>query len=197
MKTKAGIDSYRLGLRAAVRGLWRGVTDEGQFSQSFGGIIRRRLTQAWNEGAAVCGVLPAERTPEEGQELISLIAQQQSFIPGFSADIVEGSKARGGLLRVQLARVERWINRYPEMVQRGKAAACGNRKLRWTLGDAEHCSTCLRLNGKVRRAQFWQESGILPRVPGANYLECRGYNCACSLLPTNERASPGRLPRLP
>lgn len=189
--------SFRRELRSAVRGLWLGVLDEFDFANSFNISIRNRLRQAWNEGAKACGVLPDELTPEELAAMRKLINSQLEFVDSYADAILEGSKANGGLLRDVMGRVDMWANRFPQAVQEGKAMACKDRKLKWILGEAEHCKSCLRLNGKIKRASFWASTGILPRVPGADYLECRGFNCQCSLKPTNEPATRGRFPSLP
>jgi hypothetical protein len=54
-----------------------------------------------------------------------------------------------------------------------------------------NCNDCLKLEGKVKRASVWEASGIRPQ---SHALECRGYNCQCSLEETNEPLSRGPLP---
>ena len=60
-----------------------------------------------------------------------------------------------------------------------------------------NCSSCLKLHGKVKRMSYWVEKGILPQVPGCDYLKCRGYQCGCVLTLTDEPQSKGPLPHLP
>jgi len=73
-----------------------------------------------------------------------------------------------------------------------------DRNMRWTLGTSiTHCQSCLKLSGKVKRGSFWIEQGILPAQPNSWFLDCGGWQCHCNLLTTNERGSPGRLPKLP
>ena len=50
-----------------------------------------------------------------------------------------------------------------------------DRNMRWTLGNADHCRSCLKLAGKVKRGSFWLLKGILPAQPNAWYLDCRGW----------------------
>ena len=191
------LGSFQAGINAAIRGLWRGAFTEFDFVDSMVSTIERRLREAWLAGAAECGLLPDELSDEETLAMRSMIANQFAYLPGFAAEIVAESRAEGGKLGPLLGHGQLWINRYQEAFERGKAMACADRKLKWTLGEAEHCSSCVKLSGKIKRASFWSTSGILPRVAGASYLECRGYNCQCTLQPTDEKMTPGRTPNLP
>jgi hypothetical protein len=95
------------------------------------------------------------------------------------------------------ARIELWLGAYDGTHEEAKVLASGDQKLKWTLGVAEHCTSCIRLHGKVKRAWWWAESGILPAQNGAEYLECKGYQCKCKLVPTNDPETRGRMPVLP
>lgn len=97
-------------------------------------------------------------------------------------------------LRAASSRLPMWINRYNEVMNTAKLMAGENVKLMWVLGKTEHCSSCLKLAGKVKRKREWLAAGIQPQ---SRSLECGGFNCQCSLQPTSARASPGRLPGLP
>ena len=97
-------------------------------------------------------------------------------------------------LRAASSRIPMWTNRYTEVMNTAKVMAGGDRKLKWVLGPTEHCSSCMKLAGKVKRGSMWVASGIQPQ---SRSLECGGYNCQCSLQPTTDRASPGRLPSIP
>jgi hypothetical protein len=101
---------------------------------------------------------------------------------------------RDTTLRAASSRIPMWVNRYTEVVNTAKTMAGADRKLKWVLGPTEHCSSCLKLAGKVKRGSFWQASGIQPQ---SSSLACGGFNCKCSLQPTTDRASAGRLPSIP
>ena len=187
----------RSGIRAAVRGLWNGTFDFNHFVTAMGTAIDRGLTFAWNEGAAEVGVRPDEMTDAERNMLQQRIADQMQHVVNFAQVIMDGSKANGGKLGPLHKRAEMWSAQYQSALNQGRIMAGGDLKYRWTLGDAEHCASCLRLNGKVKRGSFWQRTGILPRVAGALYLICRGFKCQCSLMLTDEPMSKGPLPNLP
>jgi len=192
----AGIDQYRRGLRSTVRGLWSGVLTSNQASDAFESSIERRITQAWNEGAAECDIASDELSEAELVARDDFIETQIEFMPQFLADVVANSKANGGKLRPQFSRVELWVNQYSSASQQSEAMACGDEKREWVVGRTEHCRTCLTLNGQVRRLSFW-ESHVLPRNAPNERLQCGGYQCQCTLRPTNKPVSRGRLPRTP
>jgi hypothetical protein len=60
--------------------------------------------------------------------------------------------------------------------------------LEWIVGPTEHCGDCLRLNGQVHSAEAWAASGWQPQ---SSALECGGFNCQCSLVPTDADESGG------
>lgn len=199
---------YARGIRASIRGLWRGDIDEFGFVDSMVSTIRRGLKEAWLAGAAECGIKEDELSQAEKDALNKMTNQEFLYLGGFAEDVAavrdihaETPRARGGQLGPLFGRGEMWIARYETARQVGRTMACADKKLEWVLGDAEHCSSCLKLAGKVKRASFWAERGIFPRVPGAEYLECKnrekGFNCQCELVPTDKPLSKGPLPGLP
>ena len=199
------------GIRSAVRGLFNAQITQVSFYGTMQSTITRRLTEAFYKGAAKCGIKPDELTAEEREIMQTLINSNMTYVSSFGADIVAdreqfladnpgkvlGPRSFPAPLRALYGRVDLWVGRYNEAVQLGQVTACKDKKLEWVLGEAEHCSSCLKLAGKVKRASFWLSSGIIPRVAGAGYLECRGYRCQCSLNETEKPLSKGPLPRLP
>lgn len=192
------ISQFRIGIRAAVRGLWAGQIDLFTFVDSMLSTIERRLAQAWDIGARECGISRDEMTLAELEARQDFINSQFEFLFPFGKDIEARNRASGvGRLREHLVRSEVWINRYEQAKNQGKAMACRDKKLKWILGVAEHCGSCLKLNGRVKRASFWQSSGVLPRVANASFLDCGGWRCQCSLIVTQDPVTPGPLPNLP
>jgi len=189
--------SLRTGVHAAIRGLWSGALDSFGFIDALGAALRLNLPLAWKQGAAVCGVKPEEYTPEEKAALNNLLNSQYYHLANFAQEIMAGDKAHGGKLAPWLARGETWVTTWRTAYNRAQAMACGNRKLKWVLGETEHCPSCLKLAGKVKRANYWEERRIWPQSPPNDKLECGGWRCQCALVPTNEPASRGPLPNLP
>ncbi len=191
------INQYRTGLRSATRGLWNGTIDRRQFNSAMRGVIDRRLFQAWLEGAAECGIDAGDLTVDEQAELAEAIREEKTNLPEFADRIQENNKANSGKLTPLLDRINAlWVNRYRDLGNQAKALACKNKKLVWRLGPTEmHCSTCPRLNGKVKRGSEWAKSGIRPQNPPNKSIECGGWRCLCELNITNLPVSRGPLPR--
>lgn len=194
-------DGYTMAIRAAVRGLWNGQADYDWFYHQMSSAIRSPrvgLAAAWAAGAKECGILPNEFTKDEKLALENAIQYEMQWIDGFATAIEEGSKAEGGKLGPLFQRAAIWTGRWEGVKAQAMAMACADRKLKWVLGPTEEsCRSCSRLNGKIKRASYWNERGILPRVHGAEYLACHGFRCLCELQPTDEPASKGPLPKLP
>ena len=193
---KAGQATYQMSIRNAVRGLWTGAFDRGQFLNLMGLAIDEGLAAAFAEGAKACGITPEEFTDTELQALREAQAQEEMQVLPFAEDIMANSRANGGRLGPLLQRAEMWILRYKDLVNRGRTLACSDGKFKWELGPTEHCRTCAALSGQVRRGSFWQ-SHVLPQNAPNPLLECKGYRCACELVATEEPVTRGRLPNLP
>ena len=108
------------------------------------------------------------------------------------------SKVKKGKLTPLLTRIEIWIGRWEGVKSQATVMACGDQKLKWNQGPSEKgCKTCTKLNGQVRRASFWKDKGVLPRVHDSPLLDCKGFRCACTIDPTDEPLSRGRFPNIP
>lgn len=168
--------SYHSAIHAAVRGLWTGIFDYNDFWEAMSTSIRFYLPRAWHEGALECGIAPNELSPAEKIKLRQVTNYEYQWIHGYALAIEEGSKAEGGKLSPLFSRAEIWIGRWEGVKSDARTMACGNKKLKWTLGATlKPCKSCVRLDGKVKRANYWDEKNIKPRVHGASYLECKGF----------------------
>jgi hypothetical protein len=192
-----GSDNFGLGIRAAVRGLWRGEFTTFGFLDAMTSAVGRGYERAWREGAKTCNILPEDRTPEEQTRLDEFILTAQSHMLNFANAIEAGSKANGGKLGPLITRSKLWQNRYEEVKAAAQQVSCQDAKTRWVLGPTEHCSTCSKLAGRVYRNSIWRKYDIRPRDTRPGRLACRGFNCQCSLVPTDEPVTPGRPPNVP
>lgn len=188
-------DTFRKGLRAAVRGLFEGVLDVGDFDNAMERTINRNIRQAWAEGAAECGISKDEYSEEEKRAIDAFLVEQYKHIPDFTVAIIDNKKSEEPDLEKLFRRTDLWVNRYLEVQNQAKVMACQDQKLVWRInakgkGCKEHCSSCMRLNGKVKRASYWNRIGIRPQ---SNSLECGGWRCCCALEVTSEPLSKGRL----
>jgi len=196
--TSAGSQNYYSGIRAAARGYWSGVMDYYQFYDAMEAVISRGIPQAYYEGAALCGILPSELTPEERHRIEVARIEQLSYVDGFARFIEERFRADGGKWGPVQSRTDVWINRYNQVANQAKLEACADEKLEWVLNairvTKEHCKSCLKLAGKVKRASQWKAANIQPQ---GDMLECGGWACGCDLLPTDKPLSMGKLPQMP
>lgn len=190
----AGIDDYAQALRSATRGRWQGVLSDSQFRGAMRSAINRRLEQAFEEGAAECGILPDEFTPEEQIALGRAVNEELGQIGSLATRIDKNSKKNGGKLQPLLDRVSTiWTNRYRDLESLGKQQACRDQKLQWIIGPTEqHCRDCLKYNGRIYRASAWARNNVKPQ---SRRLSCHGFRCLCSLEPTSEPITKGRIPR--
>ena len=190
--------NYRRGIRNMVRGLWSGALDINQAWEMGHTTIRFGLTQAWNAGLKSVGVLPSEQTPQERIELTQIITREQALLFPFLEDIEKGSKANKGKLGPQFKRGEMWANRAGDVESRARLSVRTDPKLEWAIDITKaNCSTCLKLDKKVKRKSTWVRLNIHPRQPDNPNLVCRGWLCGCTLLPTTKPLSRGRLPNVP
>lgn len=171
----SGTSQYRSSLRAAVRGLWSGVMDHDQFHREMSRSIKHHLQRAWYAGAAECGIKPDELTDKEVLALQDAIDYEYLWIGRFGNDIAQNSKANGGLLTPHYNRLEVWIGRWEGVRVQAATMACADEKFEWVLGPTEHCPSCNKLAGQVRRGSFWAERNIWPRIHDAWYLDCKGF----------------------
>ena len=192
------IPEYRRAVRAAVRGVWTGALNQPQGVAALGDGVKRYFRLAFYEGAKECGILPDEMTTPEKTKLSNRIQYEFTFMKDFIAAVREGRKGSEAErpLAQFLGRAEMWVNRYTELRDLGQMLACGDRKLQWRLDPAkENCISCIRLNGKTKRASQWEAARALGIYPQSPALKCGGFRCGCTLLPTDEPMSKGKLPR--
>ena len=184
-----------------VRELWKycldlyRTGDGGVFLTQFIEAIRNQMTRAWNEGAREVGVEPEEMTDTDRAELKAIIDSEYDHVIDLGEAIIASRGETLAEFRQQFRnRVDLWVNRYEDAANRAKVYFGNRQRLVWTLGATEqHCETCARLSGIVAFAYEWEQSGIRPQSPPNPVLTCGGWQCDCSLLPTDKRRSPDAL----
>lgn len=190
--------SYGRDVRGIFHALWAGTVDADYALDEMRNTVRIGLTRAFREGTKQCGIEPIDWSPEEKMALGNAIANEDSRIWSVLMFIEQNSKARGSKRGPVTARAAVWVNRYRDAANMAKVMACADKKLEWVLGPTKkHCSSCIKLAGKVKRASYWDRMGIRPQNPANPMLECQGYKCLCDFRVTDLHMSPGPLPRLP
>ena len=190
---EASIDSYRLNLRANVRALWTGAWSMSEFIGAMTDTVERGIMDAWREGAAKAGVAEDELTQAELDARMAFMWAQWSQLPGLATFVDAHSQANEGKLETVLGRVDLWVNQYNSASIKAEAMAAGDAKYAWVYGPTEHCTTCLRLNGKVKRMSYWVDHVLPQNAPNPRLL-CGGWRCQCTLQKTAEPLSKGKLP---
>lgn len=189
MRSHAGvkaIQATRLDFEGDFEDLLAAARD-GQVNRRRFGIILRDLIrrygrQAYIDGKADGGVMEAELDDDEQVEFAAELAEQSMYVTNFGGVLYDS-----GISDAQAAeKPAMWFGKSVlPFYQRGLASADRNGMYEWVLGEAEHCTTCLTLNGQRHRMSWFVRRKFLPR---SSALECKGFNCKCTLVKTTERA---------
>lgn len=194
----AGIKTYDYYLRTlstAIRRLYRGEIKESAFVDVLSELIPQQFRRAWNEGMRENGLDPAkDMTPEWEQTLQDIIAQEFEYVDGFAADVAVAGEQKTDI-EALINRAAQWAEQYTKLVTVAKIeTAPDGQRFKWIVGDTEHCETCLALKDVVMTADDWKALRARGIYPKSFDLACRGYNCQCELLPTNEPLTEGGIP---
>lgn len=193
------VGSYTRHIWQDMRDYFNGDQDAFAFIDSLVAEIDNQYTRAWNEGAKEAGVDPRDMSDPDLVPLQDRIEREREFILGLAEDI-DAARAQGMTTQEFSAafkyRADLWANRYAEV--KNEAVIWFSRdKLEWQLGATEqHCATCAKLNGVVAYADEWNESGLRPQSAPNDRLECGGWRCDCSLVPTDKRKTRGGIPQV-
>lgn len=198
-ETLSGADTYAKEIRGIARLVWR-----GEQIDAFGimwELVGSGIIDAWNAGAATCGIAAGELTADERLRRDSLVVEQRNRVFGF-LDWVHVHRRDGEMpfpwATIQ-SRAATWGNAANRAYNEGQARACADQKLKWVLNlrrvTKETCADCDKLNGRIYRASTWAKWSIYPQ---SSQLACKGFNCGCGWMAAgpDERVTPGRPPRL-
>lgn len=179
---------------SAVLGVWTGALGPAQGQSAIVGAVQTYLQDAWEEGAALCGITRGELTEEEIAAMWNFIFTQQAFAGRLANDVWMHRQATGGKLEAFTGRLNIWAQRYHHARELARSMACADQKAVWVYGDTKaHCEDCSRAAGRVHRRSIWRKYGW---VPGSTALACGGWHCDCRLEDTDEHAWPGHPPYL-
>jgi len=176
-----------------VRAFYDGRMEAGAFIDDHIRLIEEQMRRAWNEGMRANDLDPnRDMKPEWEAVLQSVIESEMDHVLDF-AQAIEDAAAAGQPIDGLLARAKLWVNRYNETVNLAKLTTRPKDRYKWLIGStAEHCGTCIGLNGKVATAEEWIASGYRPQ---GRMLECGGWNCQCKLVYTEEPVTQKGIPQ--
>ncbi len=201
---------YQAGIMSIIRSLYsKRITLQDAITQ-LRKLVRSGLRIAWNEGAIEAGATTNKQVQANSLQLSQIVQNDLGYTFRLMMDIDESVRKNdaqpeleqigvaapaGKSLKSFLARGSIWANRFRMtaivgfvaigswLAKTGAIPKMPNAM--WLLGVAEHCDSCVSLAGTVKPLDVWFATGILPRIPGASYLDCGGYKCQCRLRATS------------
>lgn len=179
-------ETYTRQLTNNVHALYSRAMSRHAFFQDTGKIIETQLNEAWLSGADEMMVLPEDMTEADKRFIQEIITNERTFLDGFADDIQNAAGDGTGWQQFQ-PRISIWVNRIKDVENKARLYFGKKQRMIWQYGPTEHCSTCATLNGIVAFAEEWEEAGVRPQSPPNKRLECRGYQCQCTLTPTSLR----------
>lgn len=187
LKTKTEAYYSRV-LSKAVRDLYNGAIDEGEFIDIQIRLTEEQLARAWRGGARDVGIEPEDMSEEDIAELQGIIDREQEYILNFAADILDARQEKKSIDAL-LFRASLWAERFTDVYNQAKIYFGGKIRLVWNLGYGveNHCPICPRLNGIVAFAEEWEEADIHPQFH---------HGCECTVDPTEERRTPNALDKI-
>lgn len=194
---KASSEEYGREIAKAVADYFkRGV--RSRFTSMMRNAIVFGLRDAFDLGAADVGISSEDYTRQDRTLRDEIIDEELTHVPDL-LDFLDGiANDPNAHFSDANYRVDLWKKRFDDMRSRAKVILGKDAKGEWVVDPVkEHCPSCLKLNGIVKRWSFWQEHGVLPKAPPNPMLECGGYQCGCDIKPTDKPISRGRLPNLP
>lgn len=149
-------------------------------------------TQAYRDGMVEGGAAEdAELDTDDRATILAWLSGQSTFTTHFSKEVFTK-----GLSELQVAqRAEAWVmNSLGEIRLKGMMAMKRNALMRWDIDPvAEHCGSCVKLNGQVHRLKDWVRYNLRPKSP---QLLCWG-GCKCTLVEVKGVKATGKLSRVP
>lgn len=187
------IQSTRLDFEGAVEALLleavRGGVKRSTFVSRLMQLIRGYGEQAYRDGLKDGGV-ESELDDSDLAQFRRFADEQRQYVQGIADAIYADDRVTPDEAENKPAM---WFNKsvYPQYLM-GIESASQNAALEWVLGSTdEHCGSCRALSGQVRRAKYW----LTTIQPKSGALACKGFNCECTLQPTDRPISKGSLPR--
>jgi hypothetical protein len=190
-------DYYYRSLTHNVTMLYNGQIG-GDFIDIMQNLIHGQLSDAYESALSDNGIMPGEATEQMRAQVQAFIESDQGYVESYYRDIIDAAvdeKPIDGLL----SRVDLWANRWNEVYNAAQVTITSTYggRLMWVEGDTlDKCDSCIRLDGIVAFASDWEAAGVFPQNAPNQALICGGWNCGCSLVPTDKRRSPNALDRI-
>jgi hypothetical protein len=157
-----------------------------EFKFGFLDVVESGLTKIFRNAVNV----PDDEQLNEAEqsEFDALLQSQIDAADGFVNDIFDTKGFMLDALRENLQeqgrnlgqRLVMWTNAARQLFNRGLIVGRREIEMTWRLGQTEeHCSDCLRFNGRKASKSDWLKLAGVGLYPQSRQLECKGYNCDC------------------
>jgi hypothetical protein len=149
-----------------------------------GQILRQQLQShgedVWLDGQRSGGNETAVIDKDAERSIAVWRAQQSPFVSKFTKELFSKEFTSKEII----SRARMWVNKsLNPLYYKSLDAAAGNSHWMWVVNPVkEHCETCVKMNGQIHKMKDYIKSGVLPQSPK---LECGGYQCGCSLTPSD------------
>jgi hypothetical protein len=166
--------------------------NSGVMRTAFRDELYQAGVKAYDDGLRAGGADPADATAidlaNRRRKVAEWLGLQNRYITDFVQEVSADNIERPDVS----LRASMWVNKSLRSIYYvGLKDAAGEKKFRWQVGHTlKHCQTCALLNGQVHKLKDWLASGY---TPGCTCLECKGFQCDCGFVQTEERVR-GRLP---
>lgn len=174
-------DSIAAAFQDEVRGLLTDAGDDdpisGQaFGSRFNSASRRAGLQMFRQGMEDQGVSPESLSADQ----LKVFRDWQADTSSHVSNLRQEAYGEDGISTAQAdQRPDYWTNvSLRQIYYKGAASVAPDSLKVWTLGDTEHCNTCLDRAGQVKTLSEWGDAGF----PGDfDALDCHGVRCGCGL----------------
>ena len=180
---------YNVQLTRWITEVWDGKMSEVDLRRAHRELLKETAEGVYVEGMKDAGLSEAEAldalNDSDREKIGEWVKEQAAHVDQFAADVYavrnEQANAPGAQAAI-FARSDLWAAAVDTLGSFGRASVGGQRQMvTWRVGDTEHCPTCLELDGKRHRLDWFTGRGYIPRQNGSETLDCRGYQCQCGL----------------
>jgi hypothetical protein len=157
--------------------------DAVDFRRSHKALLRALAPEAYAEGLREGGVDADEQDDDDRATVSGWVDEQVSHVNDFAAWLAGGEPRNSEDKRRELGeRVGLWVQSLESLGSMGRASAKANQMGTWRRkGDKDSCDTCVELDGQRHRLKWFLKHNYIPRQPGSESLECKGYECECGV----------------
>ncbi len=159
------LNEYSEEIEALAMQAKNGEIEKGQFIELLSDLVTSSLAAIYAE---MVGKEPSEFSEQDTANLEEYVNVNLESVNKLSDDIYSGAyndtEEQDGTI-ILLGRLGLWVLNASALATLGMLSnpKLQENKLQWNLGIAEHCDTCLALNGQIHTVSEWNDSGFYPR----------------------------------